>query len=688
MKNSTKKIMSFSVLILLTLSFLVVLPFNVNAADDCEGFNTCPPDSNTPPIDDDCGEVNACPPDSNTPPPDAPPSNPNPPVLNSCPLPDALEDTTVETVNPAPEGEQDLWEILANDTAYTLDVQTDQKQYQVWNVSPNSTITIDAKFVNKFAGHNSVFGYYISNATFVPIFKTANITGYESTPLYTENGGMFTVETGEASTLIFAIKTFNGATDAGTFATLNSMNDGNDQVVVYNPDENKYVLGFEDIAGGDNDYNDLVVEITLSCENIEIPPEETTATIIATKIVCPTENLLPNWGDNGPNITSTTASSFLAEHPTCHLEPWPFEWALNGTPNPGDNTGSFGSPWTSFNETATIPSGNLIWVREVWNDDYIPFTGVNTTQNVSAEFYCHTDVLNYDNYDWINPVEAKQTYYCVGFNVLKEIVNPPVNNAPIANAGADQTITLPTNSVTLDGSGSSDSDGTIVSYNWTFVSGPSTIDPNDTVSSNATGLVAGTYVFKLTVTDNDGASAEDTVSIVVNSASNTPPQCSDGVDNDGDGKTDFTGGDPGCDNSTDDNETNSDGNSGGSSGSHKKNTTGQVLGAETSCGIYVEKFLRVGYNNNVEAVKKVQTFLNNYMTAGLKVDGIYGTKTEAAMKTFQLAYKEKILNPWGITAPTGIFYLTTQTEVNNIMCPTLNLPIPANLTNFTPRAIN
>ena len=59
-----------------------------------------------------------------------------------------------------------------------------------------------------------------------------------------------------------------------------------------------------------------------------------------------------------------------------------------------------------------------------------------------------------------------------------------------------------------------------------------------------------------------------------------------------------------------------------------------------------------------------------------------------AVKTFQLARKENVLNPWGISAPTGIFYLTTQTEVNNIMCPDLNLAIPTYLINFTPNAIN
>ena len=46
-----------------------------------------------------------------------------------------------------------------------------------------------------------------------------------------------------------------------------------------------------------------------------------------------------------------------------------------------------------------------------------------------------------------------------------------INLPPVANAGVGQTITLPTNSVTLSGSGT-DADGTIVGYVWTKISGP------------------------------------------------------------------------------------------------------------------------------------------------------------------------------------------------------------------------
>lgn len=91
------------------------------------------------------------------------------------------------------------------------------------------------------------------------------------------------------------------------------------------------------------------------------------------------------------------------------------------------------------------------------------------------------------------------------------------NEAPVANAGPNKTITLPTNNVSMNGSGT-DADGTIASYFWSKIAGPSqfTISnpniPNPTVSN----LVAGNYTFRLKVTDNKGASDADDIIIYVN----------------------------------------------------------------------------------------------------------------------------------------------------------------------------
>jgi len=105
------------------------------------------------------------------------------------------------------------------------------------------------------------------------------------------------------------------------------------------------------------------------------------------------------------------------------------------------------------------------------------------------------------------------------------------NNPPTANAGIDQTITLPTNTTTLSGSGT-DSDGTIAGYQWQKMSGPAGINftTGNTASISITNLIQGTYVFQLTVTDNLGSTASDQVTITVNPSPNANPVVNAGAD--------------------------------------------------------------------------------------------------------------------------------------------------------------
>jgi hypothetical protein len=102
---------------------------------------------------------------------------------------------------------------------------------------------------------------------------------------------------------------------------------------------------------------------------------------------------------------------------------------------------------------------------------------------------------------------------------------------PLANAGADQSITLPTSSLTLNGSGS-DPGGAINAHAWTQVSGPDTTSLYGAGAARltASSLVAGTYVFRLTVTDNSGLTATDDVTVTVNAAAGSPPVANAGAD--------------------------------------------------------------------------------------------------------------------------------------------------------------
>lgn len=89
------------------------------------------------------------------------------------------------------------------------------------------------------------------------------------------------------------------------------------------------------------------------------------------------------------------------------------------------------------------------------------------------------------------------------------------NTPPIAEAGSNIQLFLPTNSVQLSGSGG-DSDGSIVSYAWSKLSGPAaSITDADTPMPILSGLVVGTYVYQLTVTDNNGSTGTDAVTVQV-----------------------------------------------------------------------------------------------------------------------------------------------------------------------------
>lgn len=111
-------------------------------------------------------------------------------------------------------------------------------------------------------------------------------------------------------------------------------------------------------------------------------------------------------------------------------------------------------------------------------------------------------------------------------------------------------------------------------------------------------------------------------------------------------------------------------------------TGGSVLGASTSCGIYLENYIKYGANNSFSDVIKLQYFLNTYEKAGLTYTGVYDQATYNAVNAFQVKHYIEVLRPWvpfGLpteTTPTGYVYKTTRRHINNTVCPSLNLPIP------------
>jgi len=108
------------------------------------------------------------------------------------------------------------------------------------------------------------------------------------------------------------------------------------------------------------------------------------------------------------------------------------------------------------------------------------------------------------------------------------------NNAPIANAGSDQNVTIDS-VISLDASASSDSDGDSLTYSWSFSSVPSgstaSITNASAVSTTFTPDLDGDYVVALIVNDGTTDSNSDTVTVTAStSGANNPPVANAGLD--------------------------------------------------------------------------------------------------------------------------------------------------------------
>lgn len=97
------------------------------------------------------------------------------------------------------------------------------------------------------------------------------------------------------------------------------------------------------------------------------------------------------------------------------------------------------------------------------------------------------------------------------------------NHAPVADAGCDQTIALPSNSVGLVASASDEDNNNLV-YKWTRVSGKSTcvIESPNSANTYVSSLEKGKYVFKVTVSDGI-ETVSDLVTVLVNGPTSSEP---------------------------------------------------------------------------------------------------------------------------------------------------------------------
>ena len=177
----------------------------------------------------------------------------------------------------------------------------------------------------------------------------------------------------------------------------------------------------------------------------------------------------------------------------------------------------------SFTATASDPEGgNLTYL---WRKVKGP--AVILTDTTSATL----TVKNLLEGSYVFKVLVTDPAGATAYDEVELIVHRAPNKAPTVNVGEDIKVVLPKDSAKIT-SVAADPDGSIQSYVWEKVSGPATfsMSGNTTADLSLRNLVQGTYLFRLTVTDNEGATASDSVQIKVELAPNQAPSVHAGED--------------------------------------------------------------------------------------------------------------------------------------------------------------
>jgi PKD repeat protein len=143
-----------------------------------------------------------------------------------------------------------------------------------------------------------------------------------------------------------------------------------------------------------------------------------------------------------------------------------------------------------------------------------PASSVSASFNLSlaaGTYYLQVDGTGTGN-PFANPPTGYTDYGSIGqYTISGTIVDPGGNQAPVAVAAASPTSGSAPLIVNFDGSGSSDDDGTIISYSWDF--GDDSSGVGASVSHQYDG--PGSFEATLTVTDDGGFSSSDSVTITV-----------------------------------------------------------------------------------------------------------------------------------------------------------------------------
>lgn len=232
------------------------------------------------------------------------------------------------------------------------------------------------------------------------------------------------------------------------------------------------------------------------------------------------------WQSSGGNITLLDPD----------IDNWAF--AFGGNPGYCFRQYSFGLTVTYLNATAIngTETGARIVIQHYGEGAGVDYNatlggdGTIITQNLTMGFYNATggdaiydynpynlqitNVTGYQDYDGNFTLDDKTEWTMA---LLEEIVTDPVARFTFTPSNP-----RPQQSISFDATESSDSDGTISSYSWTFGDGNS--DSGNTTAHSYT--TDGSFNVTLTVTDDDGATSSfsQTVAVLLGGTSTRIPQ--------------------------------------------------------------------------------------------------------------------------------------------------------------------
>ncbi len=139
--------------------------------------------------------------------------------------------------------------------------------------------------------------------------------------------------------------------------------------------------------------------------------------------------------------------------------------------------------------------------------------------SLSATVDAGTYYLRVEGVGLDDAVTGYTDYDSLGQYLLIGTVIASSSKPPMARASANPTMGNAPLAVAFSSSGSSDPDGAITDYQWTLGDGSTSTAPNPGYTYSR----EGTYTATLTVTDKDGLSARESVTIVVGPPLNQPP---------------------------------------------------------------------------------------------------------------------------------------------------------------------